>query len=376
MSETLLVTNHEITKELEEHSRPQRLGLPDSEMTELVKLTDSVSVIDAQTHAAIPCLVPVKPIDWFNSDFINHVYERPESTYYFPPIVEGLDSEIEASIGASVVDKLLGGSVVIVDAFRDKPEERLSKLIDLLPEDMEISIENLGGGGQERYLNQYVAEVSYVGQSHEYNETISTFDAYIQMVDTGELADASIDGVSCIDVTPEDEIENLWSFYNKRFGEIAEEHPINAGYDEASFKDLLRDPSVVKIVNRADGDITTLCMFLTDLEQCPWLDVEYYQKNHSDALETNNLFVFLGIVTDDKKKGNNYATDVVDLLALVTAKRNSPVIVTFECNEISENITPILVKAAIENSGVAHVEGIDKPVSQLSYFVVKASSPN
>ncbi len=372
MTEHTSRISSEVLSEITDHLHPQRLGLPEDEMDKLVEYDGAVSIYDERLNKEVPSLVPIGPIDWFNSSFINRTYGRPLDTFYFPPYnYSSLEEKTKRHIGEVLAERINAGGVVIVDAYKDKPQERLDKVRLILPEDTEIVVENLGGGEQERYLNQYVAEVVFDGQPKEFRRTESTFEAYNRMLANNELPDASINGVSCIDVVSEDEIESLWQLYDEPFAELAEEHPINAGYDEPSFKELLRDPSVVKIVNRVGGDITTLCMFLTDLDQCPWLDKEYYETNHPEAYSTDNIFVFLGIVTDKNRRGNDYASDVVDLLTAVTARRNSSVIVTFECNEISENVTPHLVKAAIENSGLAHVEGLDHPASQLSYYAIR-----
>ena len=127
--------------------------------------------------------------------------------------------------------------------------------------------------------------------------------------------------------------------YKDRFDVLSENHPVNAGYNEIEFKNILRDPSVVKVVNRVDGEVTTVCLFLTDLYQCTWLNRQYFYENYSSTIQKNNLLVFLGIVTDERKQGNAYATDVVDLLVRVADEKSEPTVPTFECNEISQNVT-------------------------------------
>lgn len=65
---------------------------------------------------------------------------------------------------------------------------------------------------------------------------------------------------------------------------------------------------------------------------------------------------------------------MVDLLVRVADEKSEPTVITFECNEISQNVTPILVKSAIENSGLGIVEGLDRQVSQIGFYVIRKAT--
>src|SRR5690606_28782885 len=116
-----------------------------------------------------------------------------------------------------------------------------------------------------RYLNQYIAEVSFIGQEPGFRCAPSAYEAFSSMVESGEISDGLVDGVSLVESITGDEAEKLWLLYHSPFVELAKDHPVDAGYDKDSFMELLKDPTVIKVVNRAAGDITTLCMFMTDL---------------------------------------------------------------------------------------------------------------
>lgn len=358
---------------------PQRIGLSDHDSQNIINSDDLEFTVVNQSEVAgnvIPALIPVDKIFWYNDKFLQDTYGVGRDVLYIPPLsAQDFSLDLKDEVGRMVSRAFDNGAVLVVDAYRDRPDDRIAPIIEILGDDnRNIIVENLGGGEQERYLNQYIARVDYEGEGSDYKYSPSTYDVYVDMVGSGELPHNESDGPSLMDEIVGEEADELWNLYKEPFLSLSKEHPVNAGYDEESFKALLRDPSVIKVINRAGGDITTLSMFLTDMDQCPWLDKEYFTRYHNKAFDTDNILIFLGIVTDENKRGHAYASDVVDLLAKVTSNRGSSVLVTFECNEISEQVTPSLVKAAIENSGLAKVSGLDRPVSQLSFFALRKAS--
>ncbi len=354
---------------------PQNIGLSYEDYQRVLEApeTTKVGVTTLNGEVRVPLLTSIDIFPWYNLDMIKG--SQPEGTEirYIPPVPQAVGLVDKAKIDTTIMDELDRGTALLIDCDRNDPASRIEPLIKIAQEaDARLIIENLGGGDQERYLNQYVATVDFGGGETSFRAGGSLYTYYEKMVQDGELPKDVDNGPSFILKLDNDvERDKLWQIYKKRFDKLGEEHPVNAGYGEEEFKAILQDPDVVKVVNRVDGDISTLCLFLTDITQCPWLNQQYYKEHYKEAIDSGNFLIFLGIVTDEKMQGNAYATDVVDLLVHVSDEKHASTVITFECNEISQNITPILVQSAIENSGIAKVSGLEEPTSQLSFYTVR-----
>lgn len=356
-----------------DNASPQNIGLTreDYERAIFDPRTKIVNLLLNDETITCPILTPINNIPWYNADLIAESLPSNADIFYAPPI-PNINSEKELiEVTTFLRDTLEDGGIVFFDSDRNNPLPRIEALFNSIQKfDHNLVIENIGGGEQERYLNQYIAKVSFERQDYPEIQ-MPLHEVYQKMVNEGKLPSEMSEGTSFVLHFEDNESDKIWSMYKKRFDELSKEHPVNAGFDEVEFKKILQDTEVVKVVNRVNGEVSTLCIFLTDLKQCPWLNESYFIKNYSDEIDSGNFLIFLGIVTDENMQGNSYATDVVDLLTRVSWERNASTIITFECNEISQNITPILVKSAIENSGLASVSGLEEPISQLAFYAIK-----
>ncbi|MDQ5885763.1 MAG: hypothetical protein QG628_160 [Patescibacteria group bacterium] len=374
LDDSLAIQNYSVYRKslTEMPLSPQLVGLSEQDYVDAISNSD-VTKLDFESGMGkieVPILVPANNIFWYNTRLLHDIYGKSTDIDYAPPLPA--DSIFTEEAIELQMEFIANGGVLIVDANRDDPNPRLDPIVKRYGD--KVVVENLGAGQDERYLNQYVSAVSFPGHANEFAKADTFFNVYSDLVSEGKIEAAPMDGVSLVDVIEDDEIDSIWQLYDESFAELGKNHPINAGYDELTFKKILTDPSVVKAINRSEGEITTICLFLTDLSQCTWLDPDYFHDNYEKALETDNLLIFLGIVTDEAKRGLDYATNVIDLVIEVGYHRNSSSVITFECNEISENATPILVDGAIKNSGIAETSGIDKPVSQLSFFAIRSAT--
>jgi len=351
---------------------PQLVGLSEQDYIDAINNPEVIKLDFefGEDKIEIPVLMPASTIFWYNTLLLHDIYGQNTDIDYAPPLPsDTIFTDKALELQMEFISK---GGVLVVDAKRDNPHSRLDPIAEKYSE--KFVVENLGAGDDERYLNQYISVVNFPGHANKFANADTFYNIYSGLLSEGKIEAAPENGVSLIDVIEEDEIDAIWQLYNESFAKLGENHPINAGYDELTFKKILIDPSVIKAINRSECKITTLCLFLTDLSQCPWLDPDYFYEKYEKAIETDNLLIFLGIVTDEAKRGNDYATNVIDLVIEVGYHRNSSAVITFECNEISQNVTPFLVESAIENCGIAETSGIDKPISQLSFFAIKSAT--
>ena len=198
----------------------------------------------------------------------------------------------------------------------------------------------------------------------------SFYDTYIDAVSNNEISVDTRNGVTIQKCIIGDEADDIWKVYEHPFDDLGKNDLTYAGFDKESMMDILSDPEVTKIVKRVNEEIVSLCIFLHNFEKAPWFHDEYYKQNYPEFYDSGNILMFPGIVSDESKRGNNYATDLIQLAAQVASKRDTDLLITFECTEVSSQYIPLLVSAAINNSGLVTIDEISQPISEIGYFAI------
>lgn len=342
---------------------PQRIGLYGNFLEHYEpKHENLVDIETAGRIIQIPAAVPITDLYWYNNELLNTYYPGKEISLF-----------THLHVDDQVVDKLTqnleNGEVILLNCNGtsiDKSDELESALVSKFGERLQSS--NL----QEAYLNQYSGTVSFENSS--FNKAPSFQETYNSMVERRILADSRVEGASILDAVEDKDAERLWDIYNNPFKDISTSSPINAGFNKEGFFTALKDPSVVKIVNRQSSFITTLAMFVTKFEQAEWLNEEYYKQHHPEAYNTSNILIFTGIVSDENMRGSMYSLKLIKLLLEVGRERATNALITFECNEVSSNYLPKIVDYAINSSGIATVRGLNEPVAQSKFKALQLAT--
>jgi hypothetical protein len=312
-----------------------------------------------------PVLVPVDVLDWYNTELIRETYGRTDGVFYFahPPVNNEQTSQ---EVIRMVSESLERGDVVITDVYADSD----SPIIELINEadSNGIHIDTFGGEVESR-VDVFVGKVA-VNEHTSIFSAPTLYSVYSELLSTGEIPDGTAEGVSLQEVITGAEAEKIWEIYEKPFEDLGRDDPTHAGFDKEELLDILKDPDVTKIINRVDGEITTLCFFLHNFDKAPWFNSDNYKRNYPEYFETGNILMFPGIVSDENKRGNNYALDLIDFATRLSAKRGSDFIITFECTEISTQYIPEIVTAAVNNGGYARITGLENPVSEIRYLAI------
>lgn len=348
---------------------PERLGLHPDDLRSSVQNPATICTEYKNSRGEtviLPLFVPVEQLYWYNKDFLYNTYgDRP--IYYFTHAQ--IPEDGEAKFFTEVSKLLDSGAVLITDKYTGEGGGGLKDWEDELSSHESLKLEALGGGEEKRLNLMYVAQVK-LNDEGGVHEAPSFYEVFCHEVEAGNLAENARDGASVVDVIEGEEAERLWELYSVPFDKLTAEHPISGGFDREGFLEIMRSPDVVKVVNRVDGVISTLMTFVTGFEHATWLNEDWYKEHYGEYSETENIWIFPGIVTDENMRGQNYSAEVVKLAMAVTTKRGSDVLITFECSEISARYVPAIVKAGIESTGLGKVEGIDdytKPADELEY---------
>ncbi|HSX44949.1 MAG TPA: hypothetical protein VLF39_02450 [Candidatus Saccharimonadales bacterium] len=346
-----------------------KVGLFGSDIEDAIKDPETVVFNQENEYGDVitPLLVPAERLEWYNIDLLSRTYGTDKKFYYYthPPISNNSDTRSFAQ--SLLKQKLDEGSVIFFDKYQNEDVKSVNLLEDLGPD---YEIENLGGGDKKRTANTYIGPVAVKGVADIKNSP-PLIKVFQSEVEHGEVSENPDNGVSFAEVIKGDDAKRMWEIYKNPFDELGAEHPAITGFDEQGFADILQDPEVVKIINRVDGKISTLCVFVQDFDHCPWYNKEYFKENYAEYYDTNNILIFPGIVSDEQMRGNNYSLKVIDLATNMLAKRDSNFLVTFECTETSSEYIPTIVTSAVSNSGVAEIIGLEKPISITEYKAVK-----
>lgn len=221
------------------------------------------------------------------------------------------------------------------------------------------------------FLNQYVGEVSFYPEQ-DFQVVDSVLDVYDRGVESGILsAGGEASGAVMVRTIEGEEAMRLWRIYEAPLREISISSPINAGYDQDGFLEALANPTIAKVLNRQDGQITTLALFGTDLSAASWLNVEYFAYHYPEAYLTGNILLFLGIVSDELLRGYSYSQRLISLLVKVGEVRDSKAIITFECNEVSSTYLPQLVDESLRSSNIVSVSGLQNPIAHQEFLTIQ-----
>lgn len=359
LDKRILEAQEEYTAEIDTVSSAQRAGIGDEEIAEAFKDKDTVfaTVQRGEERHELPVLVPTKALYWYNQDMLNQLYPGKD-TYFFTQL------KAQETIVDAVGHALQQGKVML--AAETPVVANLVRKVQAKYGEENVVHESL----HDAFLNQYVGEAQFLPEQ-SYKVSPDFITQYRQALQEGLLEEDPGNGASIVDVIEGEEADRLWEIYEKPFDDISVSSPINAGFDKDGFYKALQDPSVVKVVNRHNGVMTTMAFFETDLKNASWLNERYFSHNYPEAYASKNILLFLGIVSDENMRGNAYGADLINLLLKVGKMRETKVLITFECNEVSSHYLPQLVEATINGSGQAAVSGLNKAVSQTKFSALR-----
>lgn len=354
-----------------ENDQGIRLGIFDEDLTEALKNPNTITIETQADNGEVssqPLLVPIDSLEWWNAEIIKDKYGADTKAYVYvhPKIYATNRTQVEAILN----DVLVGGTVIVTDLYDDDTDSPIAQIVDRAKSG-EFSIEAFGGDTESR-VDVFVGHVAVNG-GVGVREAPSLYDVYQQSLESGQETQASENGPSLAATIEGEEAEEIWKIYENPFEDLGRDDPTLAGFNKEQLMDILTDPDVIKVVNRVNGEITTMCIFLQNCDKAPWFNKHYYEREYPDYYRTNNILMFPGIVSDEDKRGNKYAMDVINLANRLLARRGSDFLVTFECTEVSSTYIPKIVEGAVNSSGVTNITGLDTPKTVINYYAIKKS---
>jgi hypothetical protein len=356
-----------------EQDGPLKVGVYGDELETKLQDPDvfSVKYRIPEGNLMVPYLIDSASLEWYNPSTLRA--EFPNATqylYYAHPPIPIDDSGID-QMRSVFADQLQRGAVIFTDQYADEDGQPVNNTLQMLGQG--FTEHPLGVGDTRKGAEVFAGELCFNGQEY-ITKAPSIFQVYESAVQAGEIIEDPDNSVVLEAVIEGDDADRIWELYKVPFDKLSKDNPMLAGFDEDTLKEILKNPEIAKIVNKVDGVISTLMFFLQDFDQCPWFNRTFYKNNYPTYYETNNIFMFPGIVTDDNMRGNNYSENVINLALDLLQRRGSNVLVTFECTETSATYIPEIVSKVISAKDDMAITGLwdhetnnRTPISFLNY---------
>lgn len=333
---------------------PQMQGLGPDEFPRVVDDPETVctTVITAEGERfAMPQLTSVNANFWLNTDFFEQVFRdemQSGDVRYFRDLGQvAAGSQVHAAVSALVESQ----GVLAFDYPTDDPEypDRVARLVQ-------------ESGAIVAGEEQLGTQTYYAGKCHLKRPEVAgerdpsimvTFD---RMLADGVLEPYTDNGASYHKLISKEEAEKLYETYEAAYKGI-NNHPCRQSVDADEFYHMLtEDSSIIKLVNRVDGEITTICLVTDNLEGCDWLDPRAYKEKFPVEHAENELIYFPAIYTDPEKRGHTYARQIIELLARMSEYGGHEVQVLFDNEDRNNGVLSLFLARFINKTPELEVD--------------------
>jgi hypothetical protein len=316
-----------------------------------------------------PVLVHVDTLEWWNKDLFNEIYPSKNVFIYTHP--KRSNEEDDEKITSLLEEAINLGFVIATERYKSDETSPIAKFIKKYSDEKPGSVTAFGDSELPSSVDYFATEVYFNGAETKVSPSI--FTVYEQMIEEGLALRDDNNGVSIAREINGEEANKIWQLYQIPFDNLGKNDPTKAGYSEEMLLELLSDPNVLKVVNRSDGEITTLLLLLDKLSDAPWFNENYYKNTYPEFYETGNIVLSPCIVTDEEKQGNDYAIDTLDFMARIYARRGSNTVLSFECTQISTQYVPAISRYVLEKTGLLSLSSLEEPIGTIQYFGIDNS---
>lgn len=316
---------------------------------------------------SVPLLVSAAILEWYNSELLESMFgsDRDVFCYTHPPVRDHGSRARHDSILDSIIKS---GAVVVTESYRSDRSSPLAGFLDRCQTSSTVDVRSFGTAEPCR-VDFFVGRVEISGRI--LRQAPSFYGVYTDAVATGRAQEMSSDGPQMVASMEQEDIEHVWRIYQGPFTELGRTDPTRAGFDYSSLAATLIDPSTAKFVYRLDGTIVALLLFVQNLGDCPWFSSEYFKRNYADYWESGNVLVFPGVISDERRRGQHYSIELIELAAQIAWLRGSDVLFAFECTQVSTKYVPQIAKAALSSGGRVTVTGLDQPAGVIDYHYLR-----
>jgi hypothetical protein len=310
----------------------------------------SMAVEGSTRH--VPLLTPLENASWFNTGF----YERynpdngPAMLYSHLSELYGLDRRSYLRALDLGIRRLADTKGILALDYSDHEAETVEAEIDTIASSLGVTLRDVNGPyGQNTPHFHYASRTEPYDTGSDTPTNIgSLYDAYNFGLSSGLLTD---EHVTLIPSLTESDTEQLWSFYHPVFDKLSDDDPVNAGFNEQEFRDLMSSPDCYKFLYKAGAAIVNLCL-LTNIKDCSWMNQFYYRQNYRDKYDQGRVLCSPGVIANPNQKQRASSLFTMGLASSLIRLSGIEPVITFACDTESNKQVPKLSQHSLKSKGM------------------------
>lgn len=336
-------------------ARPQGVELAGlSEEEYMAAVVDPRTVLLPDRQTAIPVLTPLENAFWYNSAYYRQALEisgldasTPLWLYDYHVLLHDANPNKYREAVYPHIGRLAEEGAVIVCDFLDEEADRYNKHLNQLFTALDIGAREIVSvyDVDARHFN-HAAVVTLADRGQVRNQPLGIIEAY----QLGRRQGAFSDSLSVETCVGEEDREQVWHYYKTAFDGLTANDPMCASSPREEFDMLLTDQDVIKLVERSNGAIASLCMF-GDVRGFAWANQTLFQRKFPELYEQGRVFFFPGVIRDPEADGDGrrVMASMGRLLSLAGIERS---VLSFVCDKTSEKPVTVIGNWALNHSGV------------------------
>ena len=331
-------------------------GIYDQDTYHAVQLDPSTTTLITPDRAGnpsmLPVLTPLENLPWFNRTY-HEKYAgtgTPLEYYGHQPLLLERDSRLyKAALRPGFQRLAEQGGVIVVD-YNDRAADRTKNEIATIAHDLAVTITPVPGPEGDTTPHYHYADIArpMVSDPRMRSRRKTFYDAYESGRRGGLITD---DKVTVSPRLNNADTEKIWNFYKPAFNKLTEDDPVQAGFDEAEFIDLMRDPTCAKFVYKEGSAIVNLCL-LGDIKGFPWMNQYYYQRQFPEQYAKDAVFCSPGVIANPELGQGLTSLHTMGMIGAVVRLAGIEPVLTFACDTQSNKNVPRLSDMSLENAGV------------------------
>ena len=325
---------------------PQRQGFREHEFFDALRnpnvVTTSLDTLAGPVE--VPQLCPIDQYSWLNSEYYKNRFPDDVAAGRIKHFFEIPGIEPGQAVKNSIVSIGEQNGLIVFDYSErdDAYMNRFEGMIDALGLEIE-SVEEMG-------TQTYYAGKCKLNKEKTNGQDEHIHDTFRRMIADGVLPVEQSSGATYHELMTQEQASALYGTYEAAFANL-NNHPCRQGIDADEFHEILtKHPDVIKLVNKFDGEVTTLCLLDDDLSKFEWLNPSFYETEFPNEAADNELIYFPAIHTNPDLRGVMGAKDIVQLLARMSAYGKHEVVVAFDCCDMNRDSLPNYIARLINST--------------------------
>lgn len=289
---------------------------------------------------AVPLLIPLKIMTWFNQDFFGRNHEiQSERIFYVNQYL--LDSEKDIDLVYSLGLGLWPGRFLVTQTF-DRHVGRIGSILQRAADRVGTTIRRVPLLGTDDALEDFFEISLDIPEAPTDGASLTSWqDMFESDVELRRYQD-SIRIISDPDSTS---IDSLLALYENCMRPLSDGHPIRAELDLEVLSTILATGNACIIAKWVERNPVALLLVVSDIALLDWLEPSYFSASYP-----GQFLNIPAIATAPTARGVTHSASLASVLTRLTILSVRKGVMAFSCNNESRRYTPRIVRRALERT--------------------------